>query len=278
MKNTEYKLRHIAASFIGNVSRNKVEAYWYIKEKNFGDLVTPMLLKRYGFTPVHSYPNEAKVFSCGSLLEKVPADFTGIILGTGFMHADSTRSLRQARILAVRGELTRNNLGAPRETVLGDPGLLVARFLTGRRKKRYTLGVVPHYVDKKDKRIRKFCEKYSHEVLFIDVQRDPLAVLRQIDQCNFILSSSLHGLVFADSLGIPNVWMVLSDQVRGKGFKFHDYNSALMKKQNPVYVSGDEKPSDFIAQASLASSSFVEEIKNNLDQAYCQLRSELLQR
>jgi pyruvyltransferase len=197
MNKVLYKLHLISASFTGHVHENKIEAYWYIKEKNSGDLVTPMLLKRYGFTPVHSYPGEAKVFSCGSLLEKIPADFSGFILGTGFMHGDSVRSFANARILAVRGEFTRNNIGAPIDTILGDPGLLVSRYLSRRKKKQYTLGIIPHYIDKKDIRIRKICKKYSKEILFIDVQHDPLSVLRKIDQCDFILSSSLHGLVFA---------------------------------------------------------------------------------
>ncbi len=276
MNKVQYRLHLIAASFIGDVSRNKIEAYWYIKERNSGDLVTPMLLKRFGFTPVHSYPGDAKVFSCGSLLEKVPAGFSGFILGTGFMHGDSVRTFDKARILAVRGELTRNNIGAPTDTILGDPGLLVSRFLTSRQKKQYALGIVPHYVDKKDIRIYKFCKKYSKEVLFIDVQHDPLSVLRKIDQCDFILSSSLHGLVFADSLGIPNTWMILSGRVSGKGFKFYDYNSALKKDQNPVNVSGDEKLSDLVAQANIPPSLIVEEVKNNLDYAYRLLRTEVL--
>ena len=130
MNKVNYKLHSISAALIGNVSGNRADAYWYIKEKNAGDLITPMLLKRYGFTPVHSYPAEAKIFSCGSLLEKIPAGFSGFIVGTGFMHGDSVRAFDKARILAVRGELTWNNIGAPADTVLGDPGLLVSKFLT----------------------------------------------------------------------------------------------------------------------------------------------------
>jgi len=276
MNKIAYKFHLATATFIGDLFENRVEVYWYIKEKNSGDLVTPMLLKRYGFTPVHSYPREAKVFSCGSLLEKVPEDFSGFILGTGFMHGDSVRSFDKARILAVRGELTRNHVGAPKDTILGDPGLLVSRFFTRRQKKRYTLGVVPHYVDKKDVCIHTFCKRYSKEVLFIDIQQDPLTVLQKIDKCEFILSSSLHGLVFADSLDIPNIWMTLSGQVSGKGFKFYDYNSALKKKQNPVRILGDEKLSDLLAQACTPPSSLIVEIQNNLDRAYRVLRTEAL--
>ena len=124
-----YRSYHIAASIIANTSRRpKIESCWAIKDLNAGDLVAPMLLKRYGFTPVFSHRNEARLFSCGSLLDRVPEDFSGFILGTGLMRGDVIKSLPHARILAVRGELTRNNIGAPKDTILGDPGLLVANY------------------------------------------------------------------------------------------------------------------------------------------------------
>ena len=41
-----------------------------------------------------------------------------------------------------------------------------------------------------------------------------------------VLSSSLHGLVAADSFGVPNRHIVLSHKPKGDGFKFDDYYSA----------------------------------------------------
>jgi pyruvyltransferase len=276
MDRYRYRFQHIASSIVGDLNHNKLNAFWELRNSNAGDFVTPLLLKRYGFTPVHSYPQETLVFSCGSLMEKVPKDFSGFILGTGFMYRDSIRSIDKARILAVRGELTRNKIGAPKDTILGDPGLLVSRFLSRRQKKDYKLGIVPHFIDKKDKRIDRICEKHNRDVLLIDIQRRPIEVLQNIDKCEYILSSSLHGLVFADSLDIPNVWIVLSGRVSGEGFKFYDYNSALGKDQSPVIVTGDETLSDFIKQAIAPSSSTVEDVKTRLDHVFCLLREEVL--
>jgi pyruvyltransferase len=273
---SKYKFRHLVSSRIGDFLHNKMEAYWYITERNSGDLVTPLLLKHYGFTPVHSHPKKAMLFSCGSVMELIPENFSGFVLGTGFLCDGLGKSLRNAKILAVRGELSRNKLGAPNDTVLGDPGLLVSRLLKKRQRKHYELGVVPHIVDKNDARIRNLCEKYNKEILFIDIQQDPLKVLRQIDKCNFVLSSSLHGLVFADSLQIPNIWMIVSDRVLGRQFKFHDYNSALQKTQKPIFISGDETLSQVIAESSTISVSVLEEIMNNLNRAYRLLKMETL--
>jgi len=266
----------MTSSAIGDLYHNRINAFWELRFSNSGDLITPLLLKRYGFTPVHSYPNEAAFFSCGSVMEKIPPDFSGFILGTGFMYRDSIRSFNKAKILALRGELTRDKISAPKDTVLGDPGLLVSRFLAKRQKKHFKLGIVPHFVDKKDERIERFCQKYKRDVLLIDIQKHPLDVLLNVDKCEYILSSSLHGLVFADSLDIPNVWISLSDRVSGKGFKFYDYNSAIGKNQEPLAVTGNETLSGFITQACAASNSAVEVLKNNLDHAFCLLRGEVL--
>jgi pyruvyltransferase len=274
-----YRLQHVVASVIGNISnRPRIDACWANKELNAGDLVTPMLLRRYGFTPVFSYRNEAVLFSCGSLLDKVPEDFSGFILGTGLMRGDVVKSFPHARILAVRGEMTRNNIAAPKGTILGDPGLLVAKSMTKKHPKRYVLGLIPHFTEKQNPTVHRLLSRYKQEIIFIDIQTNPLAVLELIDQCEYILSSSLHGMVFADSLGVPNLWTILSDRVSGKGFKFHDYLSALNWEREPVPISGDERLSELISRASLPPLSVIEEAKNHLDEAYRLMKQEFQSR
>ena len=48
-------------------------------------------------------------------------------------------------------------------------------------------------------------------------------VIDQITACDYIASSSLHGIILADAYGIPNVWIQLSNRIRGNGFKYRDY-------------------------------------------------------
>jgi hypothetical protein len=183
-----YRLYHLAASVSATISRMpKIDTCWAIKDLNAGDLVAPMLLKRYGFIPAYTYRNEAKLFSCGSMLDRVPADFSGFILGTGLMRGDVIKSLPKARILAVRGELTRDHIGALKDTILGDPGLLIANTMTKRYEKRYVFGILPHFTDKEDPHLRKLMNKYKKEFLFIDIQANPLTVLRQITSANIFL-------------------------------------------------------------------------------------------
>ncbi len=61
----------------------------------------------------------------------------------------------------------------------------------------------------------------------IDVLASARDVLRQIAQSEIIFSSSLHGLICADALCIPNYWTPMSDRVIGGSHKFDGYYSAF---------------------------------------------------
>lgn len=51
--------------------------------------------------------------------------------------------------------------------------------------------------------------------------------LKEISQCKYIISTSPHGLIIADSHEIPNCWCEVSDKILGNNFKFHDYFSSF---------------------------------------------------
>ena len=123
----------------------------------------------------------------------------------------------------VRGQLTKSCLAKTDVPALGDPGLF-ARELFGAKKKQ-GIGIVPHYTDKNHPLIKDL-EKLKN-VKIIDVERSGADVCRDIAGCERILSSSLHGLIVADSFGIPNRRIGLHNKIAGGDFKFRDYASAL---------------------------------------------------
>lgn len=259
----------------GSIRQNRINAYWWSKFVNFGDLMTPTLLASYGLTPVLVAPATSEVVATGSILEHIPEDYSGIILGSGLMYQNSVRCFRNARILAVRGELTRLRIQAPKEVILGDPGLLVSRIFTGTGGKRYTLGIIPHFREKRDPRLTSIHQRYKRDTIIINVQRDPIKVIQDIDQCEGILSSSLHGVICADALGIPNARLYLSDKIPGGAFKFADYHSALHVQREPVRISGDEKLSDLIRQLKIPPETILK-IKNDLHHVFLTLKEEKL--
>jgi hypothetical protein len=216
-----------------------VRAYWS-SYPNFGDLLTPAILLRYGFAPeISKDPGAAHLVSTGSLLQWVPENFAGIILGTGLI-ADTPRRFPAATVLAVRGALTARLIGAPDDVVLADPGLLASTFFKRPPAKKHVLGLIPHYVDIDNPVVSALARIHPREIKVIDVRREPEAVFRDVAACESILSSSLHGLITADSFRIPSAWAGLSDKVIGDGFKFRDYFSSLGIRHEPCRLGGSE--------------------------------------
>jgi len=215
---------------------NRINTFWWAKTRNFGDLLTPELFNSYGYTSINTPPETADIIAVGSLIEMIPKDYKGIILGTGLMY-DKPRELTAAKFISVRGELTKSNLQLPKETPTGDLGLLAKKLISHQKQnKKYTVGLIPHYVDKKHPWITKIEKLLGSKGCVIDVQDSAKNVTEKISLCELIISSSLHGIIVADSLNIPNVWIELSDKVSGSGFKFWDYNSSIDYEQSPLKV------------------------------------------
>lgn len=205
-----------------------IATYYWRGRPNFGDLLTPLLLKRFtGFESYWTEPKDAELVMVGSLLEHLPPDWSGIIAGSGKLHESTKLSFPNATILSLRGPLTAEGLKG--KFVFGDPALLADELIPLYEDKKYHLGLVPHWTDKTletDKRFR------NYDPLIIRVNDDPIKVIRQISQCRKIVSSSLHGIILADAFGIPRrielaPKMISHPKTEGGDFKWRDYSASL---------------------------------------------------
>lgn len=186
--------------------------------RNFGDQLTPVLLRHFGVPVTWARPPRCDLICVGSVLSKVPNGWTGTVLGTGFILPSMRKDLSHARVLGVRGELTRRRARLPRGTVLGDPGILVGDLLDDLTPSEGSPAILPHYVDHDMAR--------RHPGLpVINIRGEPREVIRQIASASVLYTSSLHGLIAADALGVPHV-LELSRTIGGL-FKFLDYASAF---------------------------------------------------
>ncbi len=205
-----------------------IPTFWWEQVSNFGDLLTPFLLPTWNIVPVLTPASEAALVGVGSLIQHLPPDFSGALWGSGLID-DRRVDLPGVTALALRGDLTRDRMGGPEVMALGDPGLLIARRVK-RQTPRFDVGVVPHYVHRDDAALQRLVEGFSGSVDVIDVRRHPAAVARRIAACHAIVTTSLHGLIVADSFGIPAAWVVMPTSLYGGDFKFHDHETVAQPR------------------------------------------------
>ena len=178
------------------------------------------------------HPKIQNVVGIGSVIDWI-SNTESIIFGSGVMNPNSNLSAKPQKVLAVRGKLSRDyliNKGIECPAIYGDPAWLLPKIYTPNNKDsdKTAIGIIPHFVDKNNPIIKKL-SIINKNIKLIDIQnyKSWQDFVDQICSCYCILSSSLHGLIISDAYMIPNLWIKLSDNISGGGFKFHDYFSSL---------------------------------------------------
>lgn len=210
-----------------------VPTWWPTRPKpgNLGDILTPVILGRLDI-PVEWYPfEEAELIATGSILGKARAGIS--VFGSGAM-TKAAAPHPEAQLWAVRGprslEIARMAGADVSETALGDPALLLPFVHAPYIERCHPLGLVPHYVDREE----AVSLTLPPGTRFINVLRaDPLEVVDEIQSCEAVVSSSLHGLIVAQTYGIPYAWMRLSDKLNGDDTKFYDFAEAVGVELKP---------------------------------------------
>lgn len=167
-----------------------------------------------------------------------------IIWGSGIVYPDQEITAKPKTVLAVRGPLTRDYLlkrGIECPDIYGDPALLFPLYYKPQVKKKYRLGIIPHFRDKNNPLLNGF--KNDDSVLIIDVQNicPWHQFIDDICSCEYIASSSLHGVIISDAYNVPNKWVEFDGGER-KRFAFQDYLASVGKK--------NENPYSFISRTS----------------------------
>jgi pyruvyltransferase len=208
---------------LGLDTNNTINAYWWRPRTgphNFGDELGAIILRHYGFKVKRVSFAKADYLLTGTLLDPAESknpNATVIGSGSGYTHD----AKHQFNVLAVRGKLTADCLGV--DVPLGDLGLLASRIWV-KEPARYNIGVVRHYVDQ---------DEYPFADIIIDATEPAEEVIKKISSCRVIMSSSLHGIIVADSYGIPNMRIARDDVITGD-WKWLDHKSALTKPVSDI--------------------------------------------
>jgi len=201
------------------------------KTGNFGDIAAAEVVARLTGAGIRAPgKDKRKIISIGSVLHT--ARDGDIVWGCG---AKGTKmeldpSVKTLQVHACRGPLTlavllRAGIDTTRIKHFFDPGCLVPRIYAKeiaawRASDHYRPGglrIVPHYRD--DLLFRREYPEYSDQ--FVSVDCTPLEMVEALLGADKVVSSSLHGIIFAEALGIPACWhapMGGEDEL-----KFYDY-------------------------------------------------------
>ncbi len=182
---------------------------------NFGDLAAPHLIGRLtGLTPRH-YDDQPKLLTVGSLLQF--ARDGDVIWGTGINGArpDLIHAPRTLHVFATRGPISHDILrrlghDVSRVTRFFDPvslvGHLFAEEIAGLRRLAAEAPrnfiVIPHFRDATV--MHRLYPQYADRIRSPDTPF--FEMVAHILASDLVVSSSLHGLVVADALGVPSVW------------------------------------------------------------------------
>lgn len=243
-----------------------LKLHWFRRKQNFGDAISRDIVAHVSGRPVEfAKPETMELVAIGSILECIARvsgrqkDSFPFVWGTGThygkLRAGVADALERVNVSALRGPLTAELVGC-KNVPLGDPGLLAAE-LVGAQSKTGKIGVIFHYVHLIPAGLMWALWK-DDRICMIDVtSTDHLDVVRKIGSCEYVISSSLHGLIIADSFEIPNTWLACTDLAGNIGFKFEDYAGGVGRDIGPPLAlsslrefvdsveSGSERPDYF---------------------------------
>ena len=95
-------------------------------------------------------------------------------------------------------------------------------------------------------------------VLDISVHLPPKDFLEKMAGCETILSTSLHGLIFAEALGLPNLWIKGYGQAVVDDFKFNDWFSTTDRPQKVAHVVAHDDEATVLARRAVLHDSTID--------------------
>lgn len=172
-------------------------------------------------------------------------DRSSEIWGAGFISEEDTLKAIPCHIHSVRGKYTRNKIieaGLDCPECYGDPALLAPLYYKPNKPlKRYKMGIIPNHIDSSNLFIKDFLSSRKDCLLINMVEYNNWTdVIDKICSCDYIISSSLHGLIISDAYKIPNSWVYFSNNIIGGKFKYLDYFSSVDRKETePIIINSD---------------------------------------
>lgn len=215
-----------------------------VLHSNLGDELNFYIFKSFSSKSLFNLSNilinkHENIMAVGSIIES-HTNKDSIIWGSGAMYGGNYK-LREKpkKVLAVRGPLTREYLLSQEiecPEIYGDPALLLPHIYQPKVVKKYKLGVIPHYVDADSEHLINLKKDPEVKIISLKGYNNWQNIIDEICECEFIVSSSLHGLIISDAYNIANHWINLSDRIDGGNFKYIDYFMSVGREETEPLI------------------------------------------
>lgn len=244
----------------------KINLFWYKHNEghgNFGDALNPYIIGKLTGREIKHFPLQwfdgnlllnFKVLTMQFLQKKINfleyIDYsiynlfkhTKVILGIGSILCfkngknvwvwgsgiiEKKAKFGNAKFVAVRGKCTENRLKEldyKLPMAYGDPALLLPMIYQPRKKKKNKIGIIPHFIHYNELRTTE-----NNDITVINLT-DPIEkVIDVINSCEFILSTSLHGIIVSHAYQVSSLWVDFQSnkKLQGDDIKFEDYFSSV---------------------------------------------------
>ena len=224
--------------------------FYFDENRNFGDTVNKLFFQKLinsklNFLTRDNHNLFLHYFTTGSILSFVNEN--SIVYGSGFISETSnlgsplyskantinTVYNKPLQFISVRGPKTRAKLlsmGVDCPENYGDPLILFPLIYTKNIYPSVKYGIIPHYVDKTSNNLMTLLNNLGSDCKIIDIIIPDLNYkyfINQILDCEYIISSSLHGVIMGIIYKKKTIFVQFGKKVIGDQFKFFDFFESL---------------------------------------------------
>ncbi len=232
-----FRNRFILFNVFNKAKKKKVNLNYWNEAPNLGDSISPVIveymlsLKNINTDSIVSKTKH--LYAVGSVLTAGIQDCT--VWGSGVLNSFISYRLKNRKfdIRAVRGPLTKivlQDYGYNVPNVFGDPAILLSEIYKPKNvKKTHKYGIITHKDFDFDKAIKE--KNILDKVKIIDIKTTNYKeFVDNIVSCETIISSSLHGVIIAETYNIPAI--LLKPQV--DLLKYYDYYYSTNRYNFPM--------------------------------------------
>jgi len=202
--------------------------------QNFGDAFSPLAFEiATGLVPKWENSMRAEYLALGSIITShLLENSEAAVWGSGMKTPVVWKGDSKLRVLAVRGRETQRFLGCT-NAPLGDPGLLVSYLFPRTPKRRNHLVFIPHFSELNNVgSVSKLAAMRALGIKILLPSLPPSEIAHEISEAKAVVTSSLHGLVFAYALGVPA--QLCLESVNEPLFKYRDFLGMFGETLKPI--------------------------------------------